>query len=214
MKRTAVAVLLFFAFALPAAAQEYFDIGVDVPTYPEMQPVPDSPVYYAPGVDSNYFFYDGLYWDFANDNWYSSAWYNGPWQFVDPVYVPTYVLWVPVRYYRHPPGYFRAWHRDYPPHWSARWGNDWQARHNQIYRSTGGRPSPAPLPHYQRQYSGASYPRMPQQQSALRTQNYAYQPREQVSRQHYEERAMPSQQAQGRPQGERAQREGSNELRR
>jgi hypothetical protein len=71
----------------PAAAQEYYDIDVDLPQYPEMQPIPDSPVYYAPQVDSNYFFYDGQYWDYYNDRWYTSAWYNGPWAYVDPIYV-------------------------------------------------------------------------------------------------------------------------------
>ena len=72
MKRFALAVLLLVASILPAAAQTYYDIDVDLPAYPEMQPVPDSPVYYAPNVDSNYFFYDGLYWDYYNDGWYGN----------------------------------------------------------------------------------------------------------------------------------------------
>jgi len=132
MKRLAFAILLFAASIFPAAAQTYYDIDVDLPSYPEMAPLPDSPVYYAPGVDSNYFFYDGLYWDFNNDGWYSSAWYNGPWEFVDPVYVPTYVLWVPIRYYRRPPAYFRGWNAGRPPRWGEHWGRDWQNRHNSI----------------------------------------------------------------------------------
>src|SRR4051812_32747316 len=109
MKRLLLTGLLFFSFVLPAAAQQYYDIDVDLPAYPEMQPVPDSPVYYAPAVDSNYFYYDGLYWDYSNDGWYASPWYNGPWSFVDPVYVPTYVLWVPISYYHRPPHYFHNW---------------------------------------------------------------------------------------------------------
>ena len=109
MKRLALAALLFLASIFPAAAQEYYEIDADLPEYPQMVPVPDSPVYYAPEVDSNYFFYDGLYWDYYNDGWYSSPWYNGPWSLVDPVYVPTYLLWVPVRYYRHVPAYWRGW---------------------------------------------------------------------------------------------------------
>lgn len=189
MKLFLAAFLLLLASALPAAAQSYYDIGLEVPTYPEMEPVPDSPVYYAPGVDSNYFFYDGLYWDFYGDNWYSSAWYNGPWAYVDPVYVPTYVLWVPIHYYRRPPAYFRGWHPGRPPRWTERWGRDWQQRHNAVYAGQSGPAPPrAPLPHYQRQFSGASYPRLPQQQQALRTQHYGYQPREQVTRQTYQGR--------------------------
>lgn len=208
MKRLALAVLLFLAAtALPAAAQTYYDIDVDLPAYPDMEQVPDSPVYYAPAVDSNYFFYDGLYWDFYNDGWYSSPWYNGPWEYVDPVYVPTYVLWVPIRYYRRPPHYFRGWNAYRPPRWGQHWGNDWQRRHNQIYRGRTVAAAPAPLPQYQRQFSRDNYPRVPQQY-AIHGQHYGYQPREGIGRQQYQnrgitqaqiQRAAPAQQ--GRPSG-------------
>lgn len=212
MRHIALAALLLIATALPAAAQPYYDIGVDVPTYPDMQPVPDSPVYYAPGVDSNYFFYDGLYWDFADDQWYSSSWYNGPWEFVDPVFVPTYVLWVPIRFYHRPPAYFRAWNPGRPPRWGEHWGHDWQQRHNQIYRgASNARPAAAPLPRYQRSFSGANYPRAPQQQSTLHAQNYAYQPREQFVRQHYESHGIAAQ-GQARPHTDPGR--GNNEPRR
>ena len=193
MKRFALAVLLLVASILPAAAQTYYDIDVDLPAYPEMQPVPDSPVYYAPNVDSNYFFYDGLYWDYYNDGWYSSPWYNGPWAYVDPVYVPTYVLWVPIRFYRRPPPYFRGWHPNRPPRWSDHWGRDWQTRHNAVF---GGRraspPVRAPLPHYQSQYTRDNYPRGAQQ-SAIHGQQYSYQPRERVVQQHYQSRGIVAQ---------------------
>jgi hypothetical protein len=162
-----------------------------------MLPVPDSPVYYAPQVDSNYFFYDGQYWDYYNDRWYTSPWYNGPWAYVDPVYVPTYVLWVPVGYYRHPPHYFQHWRHDRPPRWSEHWGRDWQNRHNAVYTGRHSSPPPrAPLPGYQRQYTRDNYPRAPQQQSALHDQQYRHQPHEQQAvRQHYERRVS----AQGTP---------------
>jgi hypothetical protein len=196
MKSLVLAILLFAASILPAAAQTYYDIDVDLPQYPEMQPVPESPVYYAPGVDSNYFFYDGLYWDFNNDGWYSSPWYNGPWEFVDPVYVPTYVLWVPIRYYHRPPAYFRGWNAGRPPRWSEHWGHDWQNRHNAVFGARNGpAPARAPLPHYQRQYPRANYPRGPQQY-AIHGQNYLYQPRENVVRQQYLSRGITAQQPQ------------------
>ena len=189
MRRLIPALLVCLAaLALPASAQEYYDIDVDLPAYPEMQPVEDLPVYYAPGVDSNYFFYDGLYWDYYNDGWYSSAWYNGPWTVVDPVYVPTYLLWVPVRYYHRPPAYFRGWAANRPPRWAAHWGPRWQEGHNRIYAGRPARVERAPLPQYQRQYTRANYPRAPQQQSQIHGQNYAYQPRENVVRQQYRAR--------------------------
>ena len=69
-----------FGVSLPGVS-----IGVNVPIYPELVPVPGYPVYYAPNIDSNYFFYDGMYWLYQNDNWYASSWYNGPWALVSPM---------------------------------------------------------------------------------------------------------------------------------
>src|SRR6185369_10285623 len=150
MKRFALSLLLLLSPALPAAAQTYYDVGVDLPEYPEMQPVPESPVYYAPGVDSNYFFYDGAYWDYYNDGWYTSPWYNGPWEYVDPVYVPTYILWVPIAFYHHPHAHWHGWDSRRPPHWGQHWGRDWQTRHNAVYAGRSvGNVQRAPLPQYQ-----------------------------------------------------------------
>ena len=54
-------------------------IGINFPLYPEFVRVPGYPVYYAPQLNTNYFFYDGMYWVYHDDNWYASYWYNGPW---------------------------------------------------------------------------------------------------------------------------------------
>jgi len=62
-----------FAFDSPGIS-----IGVNVPVYPNLVRVPGYPVYYAPNLNANYFFYDGLYWVFINGDWYASPWYNGP----------------------------------------------------------------------------------------------------------------------------------------
>ena len=91
------------------------NIGINIPSFPDLVPVPGYPVYYAPRQNSNYFFYDGMYWVYQADNWYASSWYNGPWELVDPYNVPLYELRVPVRYYRHPTEYFRGWRADAPP---------------------------------------------------------------------------------------------------
>ena len=161
-------------------------IGINLPLYPQLVPVPGYPVYYAPQLDSNYFFYDGMYWVYQPDNWYASSWYNGPWGLVAPEAVPLYVLRIPVRYYRQPPVYFRGWASDAPPRWGEHWGNTWEQRRqgwdnwNRSYA-----PAPAPLPAYQRQYSGNRYPRVEQQQ-VLQTQNYRYQPQDAVVQQHYQ----------------------------
>lgn len=166
-------------------------IGINLPLYPQLTPVPGYPVYYAPQLDANYFFYDGMYWVYQNDNWYASAWYNGPWGFVEPNYVPLFVLRVPVRYYRQPPVYFHGWQSNAPPRWGQHWGHGWEQNHHGWNKwNRGSAPAPAPLPAYQRQYSGDRYPRQLEQQQTLRNQHYRYQPREKVVRQHFKQQGV------------------------
>jgi hypothetical protein len=167
----------------------HVSIGINLPLYPELVPVPGYPVYYAPRMEANYFFYDGLYWVYQGDNWYASSWYNGPWWIVGPEAVPVYVLRIPVSYYRRPSVYFRGWRPDAPPRWGEHWGRDWEQRRTGWDKwNRGSVPKPAPLPVYQRQYSGDRYPRV-EQQHALRSEHYRYQPRDAVVQQHYRAQA-------------------------
>jgi hypothetical protein len=145
--------------------------------------VPGYPVYYAPQLPENYFFYDGLYWVYVNDGWYASDWYNGPWSQVAPEVVPDFILRVPVRYYRVPPPYFHAWSAEAPPHWGEHWGPTWQHRRADWDRRTAA-PPPAPLPTYQRAYSGGRYPSV-DEQSRLHAEKYRYEPHEAVVREAY-----------------------------
>lgn len=163
-------------------------IGINLPGYPHLVAVPGYPAYYAPQLEANFFFYDGMYWVYENDNWYTSSWYNGPWWHVRPEIVPVVILQIPVRYYRRPPAYFHQWRADAPPRWGDHWGREWeQRRSGWDRRDRGAAPPPAPLPIYQRQYSGERYPRQVEQQRELRERNYRYQPREPVVRQYYQE---------------------------
>ncbi len=165
------------------------NIGINLPVFPELVPVPGYPVYYAPQMNANYFFYDGMYWVFQNDNWYASSWYNGPWGLVAPDVVPLFILRIPVGYYRQPPGYFRGWASNAPPRWGQHWGQNWVQQHRGWNRWDHKSPAIAPLPKYQRQFSGDKYPRQVEQQHALRNQNYRYQPRETIVRQHFKQQA-------------------------
>lgn len=166
-------------------------IGINLPVYPQLVLVPGYPVYYAPRLQANFFFYDGLYWVYQSDHWYASAWYNGPWGLVAPEVVPVYVLRVPVRYYRNPPGYFRGWRPDAPPRWGQHWGREWEQRRSGWDQwSRRSAPAPAPLPVYQRQYSGDRYPGAEQDQRTLHSRHYRYQPRDAVVRQHYQQQAV------------------------
>lgn len=179
--------------AVPAQAQlsigfgfPSFNVDINMPAYPQLVLVPGSPVYYAPRVSMNFFFFDGLYWVYQDDNWYSSNWYNGPWRSVEPSYVPLYVLRVPVRYYRQAPDYFRSWRADAPPRWGQHWGRDWERQRSGWdkwdRRSV---PAAAPLPTYQRNYRGDAYPHAVEQQHQIRNNNYRYQPREAIAREQY-----------------------------
>ena len=98
MRRICASLLLLVIVgcARPATAQVSIgvSIGINLPVFPELVVVPGYPVYYAPTVTANYFFYDGLYWVFnvEDGQWYSSSWYNGPWVFVEAAFVPQPVL--------------------------------------------------------------------------------------------------------------------------
>jgi hypothetical protein len=178
---------LLIGVAAPAIAQLSVSIGINLRSYPDFVEVPGYPVYYAPEVDGNVFFYDGLYWVYADDQWYSSFWFDGPWDSVASYAVPLFILRVPVRYYRRPPAYFRGWRIDAPPRWGEHWGSRWQQQRSgwdQWNRSS--IPERAPLPVYQRNYSGDRYPRA-EQQRALQQQNYRYQPRDPVVRERWQQ---------------------------
>jgi hypothetical protein len=185
---------MLFCWVTSAAAQVSIgvavpgvSIGINVPAYPQLVAVPGYPVYYAPGLPANYFFYDGMYWVYQNDNWYASSWYNGPWGLVAPAVVPLFILRVPVGYYRYPPVYFRGWGWDAPPHWGEHWGHEWEQHRSGWDRwNHSAVPARAPLPLYQRQYSGDRYPRV-EQQHALQSQHYHYQPHDTVAREHYQQ---------------------------
>lgn len=164
----------------------HVSIGINLGHFPEFRRVPGYPVYYAPRVRANYFFYDGLFWVFEDDGWYASYWFNGPWWFVEPEFVPLFVLRVPVFYYMRPPGYFRGWHLRRPPHWDDHWGHDWKHRHSDWDRwDSRSAPPPAPLPLYQREYSKDRYPRDVEEQRDLHDRHYRHQPRDSSVRKYF-----------------------------
>ena len=203
MRYAFIAMAMLIGAPLAAASDVSFSIGINVPMYPQFVRVPEYPVYYAPQAGINLFFYDGMYWAYQNDNWYASSWYNGPWQMVGPQYVPVYILRVPVRYYQAPPRYFYGWATNQPPRWDQYWGASW-ARERQGWQTwnRNSAPPPAPLPVYQRDYSGNRYP-PPAQQYVIRSQYYHYQPSDPVARQQYEQHGPPAAQGKnGMPPGQ------------
>jgi hypothetical protein len=195
MRRLCALLLLLgtMIFAQPtqpanAAVDVGISIGINLPAFPELVVVPGYPVYYAPSVHANYFFYDGYYWVFniADGQWYASTWYNGPWVWVEPFYVPQPILVIPYRYYRARPIYWAGWTAEVPPHWGAHFGRDWEHRRAGWDRWDRSRAAAAaPPPTYQRNYPRDRYP-APTQQITIHNERYTYQVRDTQVRQQRE----------------------------
>lgn len=128
MRRNRVLVGTLFAVAaaalLPATtlASPNIHIGIQIGTPPQLVVVPQTPVYYAPALPYNYFFYGGQYYLFHNGIWHFAPTHNGPWAVIAVEYLPRPILAVPVRYYRAPPGHWKK-HRHGPPPWAPAWGH-------------------------------------------------------------------------------------------
>lgn len=184
--RKLVSILVTAAFACaPAFAQASVSIAVDVIQYPVMQRIPGYPVYYAPHLHANYFFYDGLYWVYTDGEWYASPWYDGPWDLVAIDSVPLFVLRVPVRYYAAPPVMFSSWVMSAPPRWDTVWGPGWSRRHhNWQHWNRTAVPAPAPLPAYQQRFTRANYPDEAQRRELVQ-QHYRYAPHDPQTRQRW-----------------------------
>ena len=142
-----------------AVAAPGLSIGINIPAYPQLIPIPGYPAYYAPSVSANLFFYDGLYWVYAGDNWYYSSWYDGPWSLAEPELVPDFILRIPILYYRSPPPYFLHWNRAAPPRWGEHWGRGWEEHRRGWDRWDRAHVPPrAPLPGYQGGFPRGRYP--------------------------------------------------------
>ena len=108
---TVLALTGFVATAAPVHAGTNVNVtlGLPVPVVVAPQPVyveqppamviiPQSNVYFAPGVSVDLFFYDNRWWNRRGDRWYRGSGYNGPWVAVGPRYVPAPVYRVPANY--------------------------------------------------------------------------------------------------------------------
>jgi len=191
MRYMLVALSLLLGTTIPACAwtpsaaassSVSISIGIHHADYPELVLVPGYPVYYAPRLAANYFFHDGYYWLYHEDRWYMSDWFDGPWTTVDPDEVPLFVLRVPVRYYLSPPPHFHGWHVDAAPRWHLWWGPRW-TRYGPGWDQWDRRivHAPAPLPLYQRHYSGDRYPRG-EYRHVIHREHYRYRPHDTMPR--------------------------------
>ncbi len=97
-------VALFAAFgAAPAMAGVNVNVNIGPPAVvvaepPEMVVVPNSMVYFAPGVSVELLFFDGFWWTPNEGRWFRARAYNGPWTIVGPRYVPRAIGHLPPGY--------------------------------------------------------------------------------------------------------------------
>jgi hypothetical protein len=103
-----------------AAAGPNVNIDIHIGGPPQLVVVPRTPVYYAPTLPYNYFFYGGQYYVYHNGAWFFGPTFNGPWGMLEVRYVPRPILAVPVEYYGAPPGH---WKKKGPPPWAPAWGH-------------------------------------------------------------------------------------------
>jgi len=103
----------------PARAADVH-IGITIAAPPQLVVVPRTPVYYAPALPYNLFFYGGQYYLFHEGRWFYAPTYNGPWHLIAVEYVPVPILRVPVQYYRVRPPHWER--RTGPPPWAPAWG--------------------------------------------------------------------------------------------
>src|SRR3989475_12979112 len=93
MRRTSFVIALAAGLlAAPArGADVHIGINIGVPpppppvvveAPPPLMVVPQTPVYYAPSLPYNYFYYGGVYSTLHDDHWVYPPSFNGPWAFV------------------------------------------------------------------------------------------------------------------------------------
>ncbi len=95
-------------------------LGIHIGEEPRLVLVPGTPVYEAPSVPYNYFYYEGRYYLYQGGAWLRSATYNGPWTVIAIEQVPRPVLVVPAEHYKVRPDH---WKRHGPPPWAEAKGH-------------------------------------------------------------------------------------------
>jgi hypothetical protein len=93
------------ASAGPAAAGMNVNIGIEVPlpvivvsAPPAVVVIPGTPVYYAPGLQADIFFYQGFWWTPNRGAWFRAQSYDGPWAAVPGRRVPPAFGHLPPNY--------------------------------------------------------------------------------------------------------------------
>jgi hypothetical protein len=89
-----------------------FSLGINMPPLPPaivvtrppaLHVIPGTPVFYAPEVERQLYFYSGNWYRLYDGYWFRAAYNNGPWAYLSPLNVPYVFSDLSPRYYRVPP---------------------------------------------------------------------------------------------------------------
>lgn len=88
------------------------DIGLPLPIIVIPEPpvvvlIPGTPVYHAPHVGIDIFFYSNRWYRKHNGRWYKASYYNGPWAYLPVQRIPVALVNLPPDYRHIPPGHQR-----------------------------------------------------------------------------------------------------------
>jgi len=148
MKKSIVMALVGFAFIgasyllspEKASAGVNVQVGISVPlpnvvisAPPAVVLIPGTPVYYAPDVGIDIFFYSGHWYRPYEGGWYRATYYNGPWGYLPPARVPAVFTHLPPPgYHNIPPGHQRIPYGQLKKNWKE-WDkeqrNHWKHKH-------------------------------------------------------------------------------------
>jgi len=118
--------LLFFCPAKGRAEVDVsVNIGLPLPAVvisapPAVVMIPGTPVYFAPDVEVDIFFYRGYWYRPYRERWYRATHYNGPWRYIAPRAVPSVIVNVPPDYRHIPPSHERIPYGQLKKHWKER----------------------------------------------------------------------------------------------
>ncbi|MEW6326713.1 MAG: hypothetical protein AB1487_03855 [Thermodesulfobacteriota bacterium] len=128
---------LFFFYPVKGRAEVDVSINIGLPlpaivvsTPPAVVMIPGTPVYFAPDIEVDIFFYRGYWYRPYRQRWYRASHYNGPWCYIAPRAVPSVVVNLPPDYRHIPPGHEKIPYGQLKKHWKER-----EKAHKKAYKS-------------------------------------------------------------------------------
>lgn len=120
-----MSLLFFYPAKGNAEVDVSINIGLPLPAIvisapPAVVMIPGAPVYFAPDIEVDIFFYRGYWYRPYRQRWYRASHYNGPWCYIAPRAVPNVIVKLPPGYRHIPPGHEKIPYGQLKKHWKER----------------------------------------------------------------------------------------------